>query len=269
MAYAVTQTTSSGSNNFTTSHTVTLPSGIVAGNKLLVSFATEGSSSGTTNTPAGWTKEVERVEDSGAETVRLVVYSKTAVGSDTLTVTTTGSVDSAYTCYKFHTNNSIRIGTPVDGGGTNPNPPSFTPVGGSQEYLWVAITAFQSGTVSAYPANYTANQLTDTAETYNIASAIYAHEDSSEDPGTFTTNSGNWVAVTVAIEAQDPVEGNFGLLTSNGTIFSPAIDYPADATFTVVTKVSQIFTPTADVSTRAVWKNKSKPSTTWTSTDKD
>lgn len=264
MAYAVTQTTSSGSNNLTTSHTVTLPSSIVAGNKLLVSFATEGGSPGTTDTPAGWTKEAERVEDSGVEAVRLVVYSKTAVGSDTLTVTTTGSVDSAYTCYRFHTNNSIRVGTPVDGNDTSPNPPSFTPVGGSQEYLWVAITAFQSGTVSAYPVNYTANQLTNTAETYNIASAIYAHEDSVEDPGTFTTTSGRWVAVTVAIEAQDPLEGNFGLLTSNGTIFSPAIDFPADATFTLLENIPQILTPTGRADTKTVWVNETKLSTDWT-----
>lgn len=264
-SFPVVVTTSSGSNNLTTSHTVTMPSSIVAGRKLLVFFTTEGATGGTTNTPSGWTKEAERVEDSGAELVRLVVYSKTAAGSDTLTVTTSGSVDSAYTCYQIASQNAIRVATAVDGDSANPNPPSLTPAGGSQKYLWIAATAFQSGTVSSYPTNYSSSQLTNTAENFKIASAVYALETTVQDPGTYTVSiSGRWVAITVAIEQQDTQSATFTLITQTSSLFVPSINFAGDGNFSLIVMTSSILAPTATAGNNTVWTNETRESTTWT-----
>lgn len=263
MSFPVVQATSSGNNSATTSHSVTLPSGIEAGDKLIVFFTCEGSAGGATNTPSGWTKLAERVEDSGAEDIRLVIYTKTAAGSDTLTVTTPTGTDSAYTCYRVYTDNDVVVGALVDGDSTNPNPPSYTPPSGSQKYMWIAAAAFR-GSISAYPANYTNNQLSNTAENYDIATAVRFNETATEDPGTFTTTLGEWVAATVAVEAQSIVVGSFPIISNPSTIFQPAIDFAADATFSILEMSSQILQPTATASKRTNWQNETKPSTTWT-----
>lgn len=270
MAFPVVQATSSGANNAVNSHPVTLPSGIEAGDLLVVFFTTD--SGYTVDTPSGWTKAA----DTASITRRLVIYTKTASGSDTLTIATTpggaSTVDSAYTAYRIVTTNGIQVAITATGSGNvNPNPPSLTPSGGSDTYLWIAAAASAGGGsgVTAYPTNYSANQEEDDTQDFGIASAVYAHEDSSEDPGTFTFAGGTtWVAATVAVEAQTPVTGTFTLLTANSEIIQPAIDFAADASFTLFTSSSSINQPTVTLTPQTVWTPETKPSTTWTNEDK-
>lgn len=255
------QTTSSGSNTATTSHTVTLPSGIVAQDRLLVVFASAGSND--TNTPTGWTKLGSTAHSGSA--IRLTVYSKIAVGGDTLTVTTTGSSTSEYGCYRIVTKGNLEISSFTQGTSTSPDSNSLTPAGGSQKYLWFsAIAHGTGGVISGFPSNYTLGQITVNTTTTRIGSAYRALQASSENPGAYTvTASLAWVAVTVSVQEQTDIIVTPELATSNSTLFTLDSNFAGDATFDLLTMPSQFIDVTAKVINKTRWVNESKPSTTW------
>lgn len=260
--FPVVQTTSSGSNASGTSHPVTLPSGIVALDRILVMFSSNGTTD--TNTPTGWTKLGSTAYSGGS--VRLTVYSKIATGGDTLTVTTTGASTSEYACYRVVTKGNIEIGTFTEGNSNSPNSLSLTPVGGSQKYLWFSAIAHNTGgVVSAFPANYTLGQITVNFTSTRIGSAYRALLATSEDPGNYTLTAAlNWVAVTVSIQEQTDIIGSSSLLTSSSDIFTLDSNFPGDATFNLLTMSSEFFGTVNSVDNRTRWSNESKPTTNWT-----
>lgn len=209
---ATIDSTSGSEATATTSHTVTLPTGIVAGQLLLVLIGGENPSG--TSFPAGWT---ELFDAGGSSAGWLAGAWRVADGgeSGSITVTTTGSVKSAWIVYRFSNHNgTVEAATPVDQPGTaSPDPPSLSPSWGSDKTKWLVAFAGESPSqraVSAYPTDYADDQLT--AGTGNtagadatIGAASRLLETATEDPGAFSLGgTGNWFAVTIAVQGSCP-----------------------------------------------------------------
>jgi len=262
MAYfPLIQGTASGGTSAGTSHAITMPSSIVAGETLMVFFGC--SASNTTDTPSGWAKFFDETGDDH----RLTIYTKTAAGSDTLTVTTSGSTTAGNATYRVQTNNSFQSAFAVSTSPNfTPNPPNLAPTGGSEKYTWIAVGVGRQ-TPTAFPANYSSNQLNAGVDLNTVFVASRNLEGSSENPGAFvlgSTTAGEWIAVTVAIEERTPFVASFPIVTSAGTIFAPAINYAAQVTTALLTSASSIIAPITQVTKRTNWVNDTKPSTTWT-----
>lgn len=77
----------------------------------------------------------------------------------------------------------------------NPNPPSLDPSGwGTEDTLWIAVTAYDLGTVtvSAYPTNYSDDQSNirgNNTGGVGIGIATRSLNAASDDPGTFTLSA--------------------------------------------------------------------------------
>lgn len=204
MAFPIIQTYNTGSVEESTSHYINLPSGINAGDLLLVFFTCDGgevtilvntSSSGTK-----WTKLDEYA--SFANTA--ACFSKIAEASNVLVLTTNSSESSTYIVYRI---SGTGLSNPVvqynEGSTVNADPPSVTPVFGNKEYLWIVYGGFD-GTVipSAAPSGFTGliTEQSAYAEQPSSASAYDENQTSSAyDPGAFTSSSTYWVTFTVCI----------------------------------------------------------------------
>lgn len=189
----------------TNSHTISLPSGIQAGDLLIIFFTYP--ISGLANALSGWTK-LKEYYGSG-DVFGTNVYYRVADGTEgsTVTITTTGNFQSAHASYRItgHGGNPEVSTGATSTGSTTPDPDSLTPSGGAKDYLWIAHAGAPGAvTFSAYPTNYGSNQLTirsnTSGNTATVAVATRNLNASSEDPGTFTiSGSVRWVALTIAV----------------------------------------------------------------------
>jgi len=189
----------------TNSHSISLPSGIQAGDLLIIFFTYP--ISGLANALSGWTK-LKEYYGSG-DVFGTNVYYRVADGTEgsTVTITTTGNFQSAHASYRitgYNGNPEVSTGV-TSTGSTTPDPDSLTPSGGAKDYLWIAHAGAPGAvTFSAYPTNYGSNQLTirsnSSGSAATVAVATRNLNASSEDPGTFTiSGSVRWVALTVAV----------------------------------------------------------------------
>ena len=205
-----TTSTSSEFSADVTSHTVTLPSGIISGDLILLFFAADGFPFVTW--PAGYTEILDFAPGLGPT---LSVAYRQADGTEgaNITVTTDNAERSAHIVYRIsgQINPSIQapeVSTGASGTSTAPNPASLTPTGGAKNYLWVASCGSDGiATVDGFPTNYinglNVNGTVSTA--CSIGSAERDLNATSEDPGTFTLNiSEGWVAATVAVHPALP-----------------------------------------------------------------
>lgn len=153
----------SGGTNTTasTSQPITLPAGVVAGELLIVeicfySGATTGMSVSATS---GWSIAYSSLPSSN---IGLAVLTKTATGSDALTVTTGSSCKSSHNSYRYPTGCTVAgISTATTGSGLTPAPDagSVTPAAGSNDYAYHAFAGVQGtsstqSTFSAAPSGY-------------------------------------------------------------------------------------------------------------------
>lgn len=184
-----------------TSHSVTLPSGIESGDLLLAFWACDSDEDGAGDheASAGWT----RLDIDTNTGIVGAVYYKIADGSDSLTITTTDGELGCFVCMRI-----VNAGTPestsTNSSGTNADPPLHTPSGGSAKYLWVAAAAFDANAVldvTAGPGGYSSliNQPQLSGAGVRLAVANFKSESSSENPGTFTSTTEQWVAFTVSV----------------------------------------------------------------------
>lgn len=199
--------TTSNEGSDTTSHTVSLPSGISDGDLLISIVITDGGSSGVTTFPAGWTKFVAQTV---FNSMNLSIAWRDADGTEgaSITVTTSGSEQSAHITYRI-SGASDPTTTPPEGStatglSTTPNPPSLSPSGGSDDYLWIAVGGINDSiTISSYPTNYTDGVSINSNTSGGRVASIAARRElnaSSEDPGVFTlTTSEGWGSATVSI----------------------------------------------------------------------
>ena len=219
MAAPTVQTTAeSATTTAGTSHTVTMPSGVAAGDLLVII----GSGvTATTYSLANWTELMDENVNRG-----ILVYVRQADGSEgaSVSISSVGSTKPAWIAYRISGAadpgvTAPTLGTTATGTSTTPDPPNCNP-GVSNDYLAIAFytlageEADDDTWTTAAPASYT-NLLQKTAGVAgtNISAAIAAAQRqltavSSEDPGTFTTVtsvSNAWRAQTLMIPEAPPV----------------------------------------------------------------
>ncbi len=192
-----------------TTHTVSLPSGIEAGDLLLIFWADATNVATAPNTPSGWTQLYS--DNSNGGYFRICWY-KVADGSEGVSIDiTAGEERSAHSSYRIAATTfqgSPFAGTAASGNNQNPDPPSLTSGFGNVNTLWIA-SAHSSGDNSNInaPNNYgnLINGTTGTGTPANqyarILTARRNRNAATEDPGTFNSYDKNrqWAANTVAI----------------------------------------------------------------------
>ena len=207
-----------------TSHAITLPTGIVAGNLLVVVFSSDGAP--TVTAPAAWTK-VGQLSDA-TNAVTGAVFWKVATGSDTLTLTTSVAEQSSHIAFRITGGASV-WGISSSGSSTNSAPTELA-LYGQVDHLWICTRSGDSTVVpSAAPAGMTplTNQAavgtlsasTSTAEATSLDSTTYT-------PGTFTSVTEQWVSWTLQIH---PANVKSSAITESFTTFDSNVWVPFDA----------------------------------------
>jgi hypothetical protein len=193
-----------------TSHTVSLPAGVVDGDLLIVVVAYLATVAGF-SFPAGWKYVDDRHSVLGVEDPAILIYAKRADAEGaTIIVNTTASSRSVHRAWRIRgwfnstyisDNDDAPAGAvpaAVDGTGDSsesdaaPTPPSHDPQGTTvddDDMLWIAIAAAELGEAfTGYPASYD-NTFTDTtgSGTKHISLAVAERKlhALSEAPGNF------------------------------------------------------------------------------------
>lgn len=196
---------SSGASTTTavTSHPITMPTGITAGDLLLLIFSHGGSAN--TTAPGDWFKYGG---DGNGTNITGAIFYKWAAGSDTCTITTASAVQSSHIVLRIP-NGGVPNGSSAVGNSTNSNPgAAFTFQ--NDDYLAIA-TRHGNGTAvpTAVPSGYTnmMNQVaagsggasTSTSEKAVTISGAPPTPGGSEDPGVWTNASAAWTCWTILI----------------------------------------------------------------------
>lgn len=197
--------TNSGQGASGTSVTVDLPSGIVAGELLLVYVGSDGPQTDIAF-PAGWTRVnfTEHTNSDGAQALGYRVADGNEGANITVTLNSsrpTTHISHRLTNFRNPTIQAPEVAVAQSGVETNtPDPPNLVPTGGSKDYLWFAFgTEFSGNDFTAIPSSYTNSQLaaSGTSSAGGGQRELFA---SSENPGTFTLAAGaDWQTMTVAI----------------------------------------------------------------------
>jgi len=199
MAYPQVATTSTSFDVETTSHTITMPSGITAGNLLIIFFTSDGADNFSSSS-AGWTQLYETT----SLTLTSSVYYKIAAGSDTLTITTDNTESSSAIAYRITGSDTLVPSyNSVAASSANANPPSCNSIAGSLEYLWLVYVGYE-GIIdtSAAPTDFTGlvEYISGGATEPSSASAQREYTTGSAyDPDAFTSGNTSYIAWTVCI----------------------------------------------------------------------
>jgi hypothetical protein len=192
-----------GQNAVGTSHTVNLPTGIAAGNRLAVLVGFDGSQTpgwpGDGTLTGGW----RQMGILATTALTIEVRERQADGSEgsTITVTTGGSVEGAHRSLRITGQHTTELGVFASAQGNTVNPGFLpvTPSWGAEEDLWVAwgATDNPTATISVFPASYT------NTFSQNGSRLIYSSERilnaATEDPGDMTQSAASpWRCATCA-----------------------------------------------------------------------
>ena len=187
-----------------TSHVITMPTNIVAGNLLIILFV-DSLGTGSTNSFSGSFTALTKINN-GTGVGAQVAY-KIAAGSDTCTVTTTGSTKSAHCVYQianWHGTTAPEQSV-TTGGASAANPLTLSPSWGSADTLWlegsgVGSTAGPTAASTNY-TNFTTVNSTGGAGGTNahVSSARRELAAASDDPDAMTSIGTTWTAHLVAI----------------------------------------------------------------------
>lgn len=192
-----TQSTSS------TTHTYDI-SGLTvnAGDTIMVVMSGDGG--GISFTGTGYT-----VLASQTTTESFHVLYKKATGSETNVVLTSGSATTSVAAIYVIEGAADPTVTPPEastvatGGSGQINPPTFSPTGGSGEYLWIGCGQHPNVNVpTGGPSGYTFDGAPIQGSAVSVATAHKVATASSEDPGAFSgATSAGWKAFTLAVYA--------------------------------------------------------------------
>lgn len=139
------------------------------------------------------------VQGVGTGSLRMGVLAKIASGGDALTLLTANSARMASVCYRVTGHGSaLAGGSFASASSGSGDPPSASHSGAAQDTLFLAALATVSSVASAEPASYS-TLTTASAGTAFMAAAERDLNGTSDDPGTFTNTSQQWIATTVAI----------------------------------------------------------------------
>ena len=139
------------SSSASTSHSVTLPATVSAGDLLVVAFVAGVT---TITFPGGWTASITQIVNT---TLKRGVWTKTASGSEggtTITVTVDASSNAAALSWSIQNGGALEGSTwGTTGTSTTPNPPSLTTSWAAEDNLWLAVyAAVGTVTTTTYPS---------------------------------------------------------------------------------------------------------------------
>jgi hypothetical protein len=190
-----------------TSHTVSLPSDITAGELLLVFFVCDGNPTVTWPGAPDWTILGGGTTSGGA--VRCEIGWKTATGLEgsSITITTSASERSSHAAFRISgANNSLTQRSAATDTGTAPNHEILFPSGGQDDYLWFAAIGVDRNRFatdpSGYPTNYSSavSQVGGGANSCTCQTATRSFNTDNQDPSNWTINSSEeWIAQVVAV----------------------------------------------------------------------
>lgn len=205
IAYAaypvVAATSTSVTDTASTSHVVSLPTGIASGHLVICGITVD-----TNPAPLTWPGWTVLSSTLNGTNIRFETAYRNADGTEgsTITVTSDLTVRSSHQCRRITGHDPAiapQAGTAAALTDNSPNPPAVTPTGGAKDYLWIAFQG-NDGTISVtgYPANYTDSQLLADGIATATGSATRNLNAASEDPGVFTLPAAEqWVAQTVVV----------------------------------------------------------------------
>lgn len=197
-----------------TTHNVSMPATVNAGDLLLVNMCLEASSSApNVTTPSGWTQLWHTSSVGTSVITRYAGYAKAADGGEgggTVNFATNVACTAAAQCYRvtnwYGSLAGVETGTLDSGGGTTPDPPSLTASWGSEDNLWFALSgaADDDQNYTSAPANYTGLVSTlgggGTNASCEVGSARRELASATENPGTFTLQSTeSWATQTIVV----------------------------------------------------------------------
>ncbi len=231
MAISVVSTAETAVTTAGTSHAITLPASIAAGDLVLITMDI-GSTSATFNALTGWT---EILDESAANGLKIWWYTGAGVPSAP-TFISSGSTRSATIAWRITGADKTitpEIGTTATGTSLTPDPPASATISTTKEYLFIAFAGMAGEEIdddtwgNTPPTNYLPNpplqKACGTVGT-NLGGLIVAASrvlstGSAENPGTFNVDvSAAWRAQTVTVHPatwSDTVDGDV-LLT--GTV---------------------------------------------------
>lgn len=204
MAFPSVQARQSSSETEATTHTVTLPAGVVVGETILYVASIKGGP-GTAVPAAVWS--ILRSIKVGSDIELLVAYRKadgTEGGSTTFTTTNTKS--SAHIAFRVDGTDAAsappQCSAGAQGSSGSINPDSFSPSGGAQDYLWLPVGCLlksHASAITAAPSGYSNFTSKIDGSNTTVATAEKLLNAATEDPGIFTNQSQVWIGVTIAI----------------------------------------------------------------------
>lgn len=207
-AFPVLRSTSNDiSSTLGTSHTIDLPSGVQAGDLLVLIYTARSDSTGQTTppVPTDWTSLA--LYDAASTFKTRVLYRIASGAHTTVTITTPGqNTGLTSNCYCFSSFSEV----PVVSGGTtlastsSPNPPSLTVPGGwgvSPHCLFLSVVHSNgNNTVSSNSTNYSNRVSSSNSNNNRTWSARRELQATSDDPGSWSLSSSTGtVATTIAI----------------------------------------------------------------------
>jgi len=244
MAFPVVEATNT-SDDIGTSHTVALPSGIEAGDLLIVLFASDGAEAvGFPNEGVDW---IQLLNKSHTTVATLAMAYRIADGGEgaSIEVTTPSSEISAHISLRI----SGYSGTPecsagIIGYSTLPDPDTLTPSWGSDDVLWVAFCGQDGNSnVSTFPSGYSGGiSKGDLGSSgCSIGAAFKEATASSENPPVFSmTVNDQWIAATLGIKPAGGVthEASITFSGAGAMVVSAVMTYAASIAFAGVGTLS-------------------------------
>lgn len=186
-----------------------LPAGIQSGDLLVLILNTVAAD--THSTPTGWTALALNNGDPASDDTTSIWY-RVANGSEgsSVTVSCTTSDKFAAICWRITGAATPELSTMATGADDAPDPPSLTPSGGTKDYLWLWLGAWegeqQPPLPTGNPTNYSnpvgahTGTVGFTDTNARVAGASRQINAASEDPPSWTISSANnWRAWTLAV----------------------------------------------------------------------
>lgn len=216
IAPTITDTIVTNGTGASSTPSVNLPATVNAGDTLLVVFRSAGL--GAVGWPdASWNELFDDASDASDD--QTACAWKKATGTEGGTSITLSSANAKFAAVAYAIANAAdpttrppEFATLVTGTSQNPDPGTVTPTGGSKDYMFIAVAAYEGeqATPPTYPTNYDTAPISAhsgtaaaTASNCRVSAICRRALASSEDAGSFTISvSDDWTATTIAIHPQ-------------------------------------------------------------------
>lgn len=199
---------------------------VVPGELLLFVCSADGTPTLSVNagsSSSGWQKLDQASDGTSAVTGAIFVLlpDDNTAATTTLAISSSASEQYSGILYRIRGADSVDVGTAVTGSSTNSNPPSNTLPVSARDILAIATRSGDSTTVATVaPTNYSNLQSqagggTNGVSTNSAERALTST--ATEDPGTFTSATEQWVSYTVLLYQSDALATGQTIANNNNT----------------------------------------------------